>query len=72
MGYLGSEVKVLENGAIRLPKLLMWYGCDFGSCETEILGAIKAYVSDGVKEAIGGGAVKVEYGDYDWKVNRSE
>ena len=81
-GYLASEVHVDESEKIlRLPKLLFWYGKDFGSNLEEILikvvkmmrniSSVRATI-DSILTKGTLAEYKVEYNPYDWTLNESE
>ena len=82
--YLRSEVILKSNGnatsSLLLPKLLLWYGKDFGSNKQELLAKVLELI-----RSTGSGdnalyefletnshrldAIDVEWRDYDWSIN---
>ena len=64
-----------SDRTVQLSKLLLWYGCDFGACDKEILHVISGFVrksnpdlanslEDASKEDY-----KIMHHDYDWSLN---
>lgn len=62
---------------IRLPRLLLWYGCDFGKDVSGVLAAVERMLPtcSAAKEALhsilttGTADYVVEYNTYDWSLN---
>jgi hypothetical protein len=60
---------------IKLSKLLLWYGCDFGNCDKEVLNTISGFIGKNNPElakSIEEGSklgYKIIYDDYDWSLN---
>ena len=64
-----------NDRTIKISKLLLWYGCDFGSSDTEVLNTISGFIGknnpDLVKSIEEGSKLgyKIIYDDYDWSLN---
>jgi len=64
----------LENGTLQVTKVMDWYGEDFVSPEWKpradsIAEWVARHGPDEVRRAVDGGAVKVRFMDYDWRLN---
>lgn len=77
--YLADEVAV-DRGTrtITLPRLLLWYGSDFGSTLPEQISSVADMLGNQLGEELRGvllegelpfGGYTVQYGDYDWTAN---
>ena len=62
-----------EKKHVLLSRIFKWYGGDFGKNQTETLTFIAPYLYDEDDRLFlekNAGNLKVEYQDYDWRLNR--
>ena len=63
---------------IKISKLLLWYACDFGNCDAEVLNTICGFIgktNPELAKSIEKGSklgYKVIYDDYDWSLNSND
>ena len=61
------------KGCVSLSRIFKWYADDFGSTPSEILKYISSYLYDDDERAYvmkNADRIKIEYQDYDWRLNR--
>ncbi|XP_072014553.1 uncharacterized protein [Amphiura filiformis] len=78
--YLDSEITVdVNKREIMLPKLLQWYGCDFGETPEEVARWTLPYVSDDKAQEMKTllesndqtDKLQIKYSTYDWQLNKA-
>jgi len=71
--YLQGNTEILNEKEIRLSKIFLWYGPDFGSKDAEVLKWISGYLTGdqliAVQRMLESDKFKIVYSDYDWVTN---
>ena len=75
--FINQDIEIVDsNSKVLLSKLLMWYGCDFGDNDDEILKKLSEFVTDGeLKEKLDqivknkSSEPKIVFRDYNWTLN---
>lgn len=70
--FCSQEVEVLASEKkVRLNKIFMWYGVDFGNSSRELLQFVSKYNS-GLEEILSNKEddMSIEFKEYDWKLNK--
>lgn len=74
--FCDEEVSVdVSNKLVRVSRIFLWYGCDFGDGEAAVLRRVCEFMKEGsdaqrnLDALLKGGDFKVVYNDYDWATN---
>lgn len=74
--FCDEEVSVdVPNKVMRVSRIFLWYGCDFGDGEAAVLRRVCGFMKEGsdaqrdLDTLLKGGDFEVVYNDYDWATN---
>lgn len=60
---------VSANRTLRLSSIISWFGSDFGKTQSEQLRYLAPYFPERGKRLVAAGGYRIQFQDYDWKLN---